>query len=53
MQGFRYYYDKKIMRKLHGKRYAYRFNMEEIQGNVLFKSTTCILSMYMIDIISG
>ena len=30
---YRYYYDKKIMFKLHGKRYAYRFNIDEIKGN--------------------
>merc|ERR1711935_2343 len=30
-RALRYYYDKKIMFKLHGKRYAYRFNIDEIK----------------------
>lgn len=29
-RAIRYYYDKKIMHKVHGKRYVYRFNFETI-----------------------
>ena len=36
-RAIRYYYDKKIMHKVHGKRYVYKFNFETISK---FMSTT-------------
>ena len=41
-RAIRYYYDKKIIHKVHGKRYQYKFNFETISKflNCLDKCTT-------------
>ena len=33
-RGLRYYYDKNIMSKVHGKRYAYRFDFQGLAPSV-------------------
>ena len=41
-RAIRYYYDKKIMHKVHGKRYVYKFNFETISKYMSSSSTPSI-----------
>lgn len=46
-RALRYYYDKNIMTKVHGKRYAYKFDFQVSSGFLLAQGTEFCLHLLL------
>ena len=42
-RALRYYYDKNIMTKVHGKRYAYKFDFQVLKYNLFAFINNCFI----------